>query len=93
MSEVSFQLSADQVTCDDTAAFAVDIHHVHHLNPRVPNYRLAEAHHAVQSLRPVVPLSLGRGLTASFLTLWDEQRGRLVRFRDASRLSTAGDEV
>jgi omega-6 fatty acid desaturase (delta-12 desaturase) len=74
----------------------IGFHHVHHLNPRVPNYRLAEAHHAVQALRPVVPLSLGRGLTASFLTLWDEQRGRLVRFRDArdsSRLSTAGDEV
>ena len=71
----------------------IGFHHVHHLNPRVPNYRLREAHRAVQALRPVVPLSLGRGLAASFLTLWDERRGRLVRFRDDSRLSTAGNEV
>jgi omega-6 fatty acid desaturase (delta-12 desaturase) len=61
----------------------IGFHHVHHLNPRVPSYRLAEAHAAVQSLRPVTPLSLGGGLAASFLTLWDTRRGRLVRFRDA----------
>lgn len=61
----------------------IGFHHVHHLNPHVPNYRLAEAHRAVQSLRPVMPLSLGRALTASFLTLWDTRRGRLVRFCDA----------
>lgn len=61
----------------------IGFHHVHHLNPRVPNYRLREAHEAVQAVRPVQPLSLRRGLAATFLTLWDEQRGRLVRFRDA----------
>jgi omega-6 fatty acid desaturase (delta-12 desaturase) len=74
----------------------IGFHHVHHLNQRVPNYRLAEAHRAVQVLRPVRPLSLGRGLAATFLTLWDERRGRLVRFRDArdgSRLSTTGAKV
>jgi omega-6 fatty acid desaturase (delta-12 desaturase) len=74
----------------------IGFHHVHHLNPRVPNYRLADAHRAVQALHPVVPLSLGRGLAASFLTLWDERRGRLVRFRDArdaSRLSMAENDV
>ena len=61
----------------------IGFHHIHHLNPRVPNYRLREAHEAVQAVRPVQPLSLRRGLAATFLTLWDEQRGRLVRFRDA----------
>jgi omega-6 fatty acid desaturase (delta-12 desaturase) len=62
----------------------IGFHHVHHLNPRVPNYRLSEAHGAVHALRPVPPLSLGRGLAATFLTLWDERRGRLVSFRDAA---------
>jgi omega-6 fatty acid desaturase (delta-12 desaturase) len=61
----------------------IGFHHVHHLNPRVPNYRLEAAHHAAQALRPLTPLGLGKGLTAPFLTLWDERRGRLVRFRDA----------
>ena len=61
----------------------IGFHHVHHLNPRVPNYRLREAHEAVHALRPVPPLTLWRGFAATLLTLWDERRGRLVRFRDA----------
>jgi len=61
----------------------IGFHHVHHLNPRVPNYRLSEAHEVVHAMHPVPPLTLWRGLAATFLTLWDERRGRLVRFRDA----------
>lgn len=61
----------------------IGFHHIHHLNPKVPNYRLSDAHDAVQALRAVPPLGLWRGLAASSLTLWDEERGRLVRFRDA----------
>ncbi len=61
----------------------IGFHHVHHLNPRVPNYRLSAAHDAVQVLRPMEPLSLRRGFAAPWLTLWDEAGGRLVRFRDA----------
>ena len=60
----------------------IGFHHVHHLNPHVPNYRLSEAHRAVQALRPLRPLSFGRGLAASFLTLWDQERGRLVSFHE-----------
>jgi len=61
----------------------IGFHHVHHLNPHVPNYDLRAAHDAVQALRPIPPLSLRRGLAAPSLTLWDETAGRLVRFRDA----------
>jgi omega-6 fatty acid desaturase (delta-12 desaturase) len=63
----------------------IGFHHVHHLNPRVPNYRLGAAHEAVQALWPVAPLTLMGGLRAPWLTLWDETRGRLVSFRDAAR--------
>jgi acyl-lipid omega-6 desaturase (Delta-12 desaturase) len=61
----------------------IGFHHVHHLNPLVPNYRLSEAHAVVQTLCPVPALSLRGGLRAPLLTLWDEAAGRLVRFRDA----------
>ncbi len=61
----------------------IGFHHVHHLNPRVPNYRLRACHEAVEVLRPVHGLSLRSGLGAPRLTLWDEARGRLVRFADA----------
>lgn len=60
----------------------IGFHHVHHLNPRVPSYRLSEAHRALRRARTVPPLTFRRGLAAMFLTLWDDQSGRLVRFRD-----------
>ena len=61
----------------------IGFHHVHHLDPHVPNYHLRAAHEAMQSVHPTPPLGLGRALTAPWLTLWDEASGRLVRFRDA----------
>lgn len=63
----------------------IGFHHVHHLDQQVPNYRLADAHEAVQGLRPVPCLGLRAGLRAPRLALWDETAGRLVRFRDARR--------
>jgi omega-6 fatty acid desaturase (delta-12 desaturase) len=60
----------------------IGFHHIHHLNPRVPNYRLRAAHDAVQVLRPTRPLGWRQGLAAPWLTLWDEAGGRLVGFRD-----------
>jgi omega-6 fatty acid desaturase (delta-12 desaturase) len=60
----------------------IGFHHVHHLNPRVPNYRLQPAHVAVGKLRRVEGLSLAEGLRAPWLTLWDETSGRLIRFSD-----------
>jgi omega-6 fatty acid desaturase (delta-12 desaturase) len=62
----------------------IGFHHVHHLDPRVPNYRLREAHGAVQAVCPVPPLGLRDGVRALSLTLWDEAAGRLVRFRDVA---------
>ena len=63
----------------------IGFHHVHHLNTRVPNYRLGAAHDAVQSLWKIEPLTLMGGLRSPWLTLWDEARGRLVTFRDVAR--------
>jgi len=63
----------------------IGFHHVHHLNPRVPSYRLGAAHHAVQAIWPIEPLSLRGSLHAPRLTLWDEVSGRLITFRDVDR--------
>lgn len=66
----------------------IGFHHVHHLNPRVPSYRLGAAHDTVQALWPVEPLTLSGGLRAPWLTLWDETRGQLVSFHDAATAPT-----
>ena len=65
----------------------IGYHHVHHLNPRVPSYRLARCHEAVQAMRPVKPIGFVHALSSPGLTLWDEASGRLVRFRDVGRLA------
>lgn len=62
----------------------IGFHHVHHLNQRIPNYRLPQAHDAAQAVRAVSPLGLRAGFAAPRLTLWDEASSRLVRFCDVA---------
>ena len=63
----------------------IGIHHIHHLSARIPNYRLQEAMDAVPELQNPTRITLGESLELVFLTLWDEDREQLVRFRDARR--------
>jgi omega-6 fatty acid desaturase (delta-12 desaturase) len=61
----------------------IGFHHIHHLMPRVPNYRLEECHKACAAIAPgTKSLSLGQALRAPTYTLWDEAKARMVRFRD-----------
>jgi omega-6 fatty acid desaturase (delta-12 desaturase) len=60
----------------------IGFHHIHHLSPHIPNYRLAACHRSNPLLQPGAPLSLGRALGAGNLVLWDEAERKLVRFRD-----------
>jgi acyl-lipid omega-6 desaturase (Delta-12 desaturase) len=63
----------------------IGLHHVHHLNARIPNYNLQRAHDASPIFAAVPTLSLWDGLRAVRLKLWDEEAGRLVTFAQASR--------
>ncbi len=60
----------------------IGFHHVHHLSVGIPNYNLQAAHNENDRLRTVPQLTLRQGLRATRLKLWDEQRGRLVTFRE-----------
>jgi omega-6 fatty acid desaturase (delta-12 desaturase) len=62
----------------------IGFHHIHHLSPRVPNYRLADCHRSAAILREEPALNLRAALQASTLTLWDEAAEKLVRFKDAA---------
>lgn len=62
----------------------IGYHHVHHLNPRIPNYRLQECHASIRKLHDVPTLSLRDGLRALNYVLWDEERGRMVKFSEAN---------
>jgi len=59
----------------------IGYHHVHHLVPRVPNYRLRACHEACEELFGTARvLTLRQALAAPNYTLFDESLGRMVRF-------------
>jgi omega-6 fatty acid desaturase (delta-12 desaturase) len=61
------------------------IHHVHHLCPRIPNYRLGECMAAHPELHGRNRLALRDIVRCIRLGLWDEDAGRLVSFAQAKR--------
>jgi omega-6 fatty acid desaturase (delta-12 desaturase) len=70
----------------------IGLHHVHHLNARIPNYNLQAAHDDNPMFHSVPTLSLWDGLCAVRLKVWDEDARRLVTWsgaRAAARRNTA----
>ncbi|MCW3025783.1 MAG: fatty acid desaturase, partial [Solirubrobacterales bacterium] len=61
----------------------IGLHHVHHLNSRIPNYNLQRAHDENEIFHGVPTLSFGDGLRAVRLKLWCEERRQLVTFAQA----------
>jgi acyl-lipid omega-6 desaturase (Delta-12 desaturase) len=63
----------------------IGYHHVHHLRPRIPNYRLKECYDAIPALQGKAPLTLKKSLSAIKLKLWDEEHKNLVGFPQTVR--------
>ena len=63
----------------------IGFHHVHHLSPRIPNYRLEACHREFGSFRRVPAMTLRSSLRSLRLRLWDEHERRLVTWRQAMR--------
>ena len=61
----------------------IGLHHVHHLNARIPNYYLKQAHESSPLFATVPTLTLWDGLRAVRRKLWDQRSGRLVTFAQA----------
>jgi omega-6 fatty acid desaturase (delta-12 desaturase) len=64
----------------------IGFHHVHHLSPRVPNYKLEEAHNNTLPLKNVPTITLATSLRSIRFRLWDEQSNNFVRFKDVKNL-------
>jgi len=61
----------------------IGFHHIHHLSPRIPNYRLQECHEENPVLQEVTHLTLLDSLKTVSLVLWEEKQRRLVTFSAA----------
>ena len=59
----------------------IGFHHVHHFNPKIPNYHLRPCHESAPAFRNVKPMRLAAGVRALRLRLWDESSKKLVGFR------------
>ena len=64
----------------------IGYHHIHHLNMRIPFYRLPEAMAAIPELQSPVSTSLApRDIIECFQScLWDQDKHRMVSYREAS---------
>lgn len=71
----------------------IGYHHVHHLNARIPFYRLPEAARSIRELHVAHPIRLRlRDVRRCLsLKLWDEERNRMVHFgRARHKLAQVG---
>ena len=55
----------------------IGFHHIHHLSPKIPNYKLPECYDA-NPMFQIKPLTLAFSLKSLRLRLWDEERRIMV---------------
>ncbi len=64
----------------------IGYHHIHHLNPLVPNYELARCHKENPVLDQVAnKITFWQSLKCVFNKLWDEDQERMISFREYFR--------
>jgi omega-6 fatty acid desaturase (delta-12 desaturase) len=59
----------------------IGLHHIHHLNSKIPNYKLQQCFDEIPELQRITRISLWQSLRCPSLKLWDEDQQRLVGFR------------
>jgi omega-6 fatty acid desaturase (delta-12 desaturase) len=67
----------------------IGLHHVHHLNARIPNYNLQRAHDENPIFHEARELGMWQAVLALRLKLYHEPSGRLVTFAQARRCAAA----
>jgi omega-6 fatty acid desaturase (delta-12 desaturase) len=59
---------------------SIGLHHLHHADPRIPNYNLRRCHDDNEEFQHATQITLRGSLRSAKLRLWDEEQGRLVGF-------------
>lgn len=66
---------------------SIGLHHIHHLNSMIPNYKLDECLAASEELQNLNRMTLWDSFGCARLKLWDEANRRLVTFEDAEAVA------
>ena len=67
----------------------IGYHHIHHLSPMIPNYKLEQCHRENRMFDHIKPVTFIPSLRTLSLRLWHEKAGRLISFRQFRKLSPA----
>jgi omega-6 fatty acid desaturase (delta-12 desaturase) len=59
---------------------AISVHHIHHLSPKIPNYKLEECHNE-NPIFQIEPITIRDSLKSLYFRLWDEKEKMLVGWR------------
>ena len=68
----------------------IGFHHIHHLSPRIPNYKLEECHNENPAFQ-IEPLTFEQSLRSLFFRLWDEKEKMLVGWEALRRYRQRAD--
>jgi omega-6 fatty acid desaturase (delta-12 desaturase) len=60
----------------------IGVHHVHHMSARIPNYKLKRVHDENPEFQVVTKLRFRDTIRLINLALWDEEKRKLIRFKE-----------
>jgi omega-6 fatty acid desaturase (delta-12 desaturase) len=67
----------------------IGLHHIHHLNPSIPNYNLQACHDEIQKLQHIEPIGVRKSLKSLRIHLFDEETKKLISFKAMNLLRNA----
>lgn len=63
---------------------SIGLHHIHHLNSMIPNYRLKDCLTGSPALQSLNKITFAQSLKCAKLKLWDENNRKLITFAEAN---------
>jgi omega-6 fatty acid desaturase (delta-12 desaturase) len=65
----------------------IGFHHIHHLSPKIPNYKLQRCHEEIPLFQEATVIRFWESLKIASLRLWDEDQQKMVGFGHLKSLS------
>ncbi len=62
----------------------IGFHHIHHLSPLIPNYKLRRCHNENKLFQQIKPITFWTSFKSLRFRLWDEKNQKLVGFNEVS---------
>ncbi|MGA2297597.1 MAG: fatty acid desaturase [FCB group bacterium] len=64
----------------------IGFHHIHHLKPGIPNYKLNQCFNEIPELRNIKPVKMFEGFKGLSYKLWDDESGSMVKISNTRKM-------